>query len=116
MAMRWLKDGKGDLAPVIQNIQHCEEMKQVFQQIKPITKGITGIVISELQVPNPETLTSLAMYDEVFDTPQFQHARPFKVLDDQDKVMSTLIRRNKLHLHQAFDTPFAKKEMQNNIG
>eukprot|EP00957_Ditylum_brightwellii_P204170 15337993-Ditylum_brightwellii.AAC.1 len=37
-------------------------------------------------------------------------------MNDQDEVMSTLIARNKLHLHQAFDTPFAMKEMQNYIG
>eukprot|EP00957_Ditylum_brightwellii_P016778 1262689-Ditylum_brightwellii.AAC.1 len=116
MAKRWLKEGKGDLAAVIQNIQQCEEMTQVFQQMKPITKGIMGGVVSEFLVPNPEALTSLAMYDEVLDTLQFQHAQPFKVLNDQDEVMSALIRRNKLHLHQVFDTPFAKNEMRNHIG
>eukprot|EP00957_Ditylum_brightwellii_P189229 14403521-Ditylum_brightwellii.AAC.1 len=30
--------------------------------------------------------------------------------------MSTLIRRNTLHLHQAFDTPFATPAMQEYIG
>eukprot|EP00957_Ditylum_brightwellii_P116972 8922101-Ditylum_brightwellii.AAC.1 len=64
MAKRQLKDGKGDLAAVIQNIQYCEEMKQAFQQMKPIIKGITGGAVSELLAPNPEALTSLAIYDE----------------------------------------------------
>eukprot|EP00957_Ditylum_brightwellii_P099694 7594558-Ditylum_brightwellii.AAC.1 len=36
-------------------------------------------------------------------------------MDDRDGVMSTLIRRNKLQLHQAFDNPFTKKEMQDYI-
>eukprot|EP00957_Ditylum_brightwellii_P016604 1248190-Ditylum_brightwellii.AAC.1 len=94
MAKCRLKDGKGDLAAVIQNIKHCEEMKQAFQQMKLITKGITGGVDSKLL---------------------FQHAQPFKVLDDQDEVMLTLVRRNKLHLHQAYDNPFAKKDMQDYI-
>eukprot|EP00957_Ditylum_brightwellii_P050154 3802396-Ditylum_brightwellii.AAC.1 len=56
------------------------------------------------------------MYDDVLGTLQFQHAQPFKVLDDQDEMMSALIKRNELHLHQAFDTPFAKKEIQDYIG
>eukprot|EP00957_Ditylum_brightwellii_P201200 15324539-Ditylum_brightwellii.AAC.4 len=30
--------------------------------------------------------------------------------------MSTLVRKNKLHLYQAFDTPSAKPEMQQYIG
>eukprot|EP00957_Ditylum_brightwellii_P022790 1718633-Ditylum_brightwellii.AAC.1 len=88
---RCLKDGKGDMAAVIQNIKHCKEIKKVFQQMKLITKGMTGDVVSELIVPNPEALSSPAMYDEVLDTLHFQHAQPFKVLDDQDEVMSALV-------------------------
>eukprot|EP00957_Ditylum_brightwellii_P137710 10498414-Ditylum_brightwellii.AAC.1 len=65
-------------------------MKQVFQQMKLITKGMTGGV--------------------------FQYAQPFKVLDDQNEVMSVLAQWNKLHLHQAFDTPFAKKKLKDYIG
>eukprot|EP00957_Ditylum_brightwellii_P189136 14396765-Ditylum_brightwellii.AAC.1 len=56
------------------------------------------------------------MYSEVITTLEFERAVPYLTLDDQDEVMSTLIKRNKLHLHQAFDTPFAKKEMQDYIG
>eukprot|EP00957_Ditylum_brightwellii_P028909 2184079-Ditylum_brightwellii.AAC.1 len=36
-------------------------------------------------------------------------------MDDQDEVMSSLIARNKLHLHQVFDAPFATKVIQNYI-
>eukprot|EP00957_Ditylum_brightwellii_P089222 6794607-Ditylum_brightwellii.AAC.1 len=60
-------------------------MKQVLQQMKSITKGITGGTISELLVPNPEALSSSAMYNDVLESLQFQHAQPFKALDDQDK-------------------------------
>eukprot|EP00957_Ditylum_brightwellii_P022825 1721899-Ditylum_brightwellii.AAC.1 len=111
-----LKDGKGDLVAVIQNIKHCDEMKQAFQQMKPITKGIMGGTASELLVPNPEALSSSAMYNEVLESLQFQHAQPFKVLNDQDKVMLALVRRNKLHLHQSFDTPVAKQDLRDYIG
>eukprot|EP00957_Ditylum_brightwellii_P109935 8385589-Ditylum_brightwellii.AAC.1 len=116
MAKKRLKDRKGDLAAVIQNIKHCEEMKQAFQQMKPITKGMTGGVVSKLIVPNPEVLISPAMYNEVLDTLHFQHVQPFEVLDDQDEVMLVLVRRNKLHLHQAFDTPFTKRKLKDYIG
>eukprot|EP00957_Ditylum_brightwellii_P032203 2441527-Ditylum_brightwellii.AAC.1 len=33
-----LKNNKGDLAAAIKNIQHCEELKLAFAQMKPITK------------------------------------------------------------------------------
>eukprot|EP00957_Ditylum_brightwellii_P201201 15324539-Ditylum_brightwellii.AAC.5 len=72
LAKHWLKDGKGYLVAVIQNTQHCTEMKQAFQQMKPITKGITGGVVSELLIPNPEALTSPAMYDDVLEALQCQ--------------------------------------------
>eukprot|EP00957_Ditylum_brightwellii_P153213 11661213-Ditylum_brightwellii.AAC.1 len=116
MVKRRLKDRKGDLAAVIKNIKHCEEMKQDLKQMKPITKGISGRVVKELLVPNSDALSCPATYDEVLESLQFKHAQPLAVLDDQDEVMSALVRRNKLHLHQAYDTPFAQKDMQDYIG
>eukprot|EP00957_Ditylum_brightwellii_P038387 2902009-Ditylum_brightwellii.AAC.1 len=71
MARSRLKGSKGDLAAVIQNIKHFEEMKHAFQQMTPVTKGITGGVVSKLLVPNPELLSSPAMHDEVLDSLQF---------------------------------------------
>eukprot|EP00957_Ditylum_brightwellii_P059336 4504509-Ditylum_brightwellii.AAC.1 len=71
MTKKCLKDRKGDLAAVIQNIKRCKEMKQAFQQMKPITKGFTGGVVSKLIVPNPEALTSPATYKEILDTLNF---------------------------------------------
>eukprot|EP00957_Ditylum_brightwellii_P189869 14454745-Ditylum_brightwellii.AAC.1 len=84
--------------------------------MQPITKGITGSVVSELLVPNPEALTSPAMYGEALTSLNFEHVQPFKMLDDQDENMSTLVNCNNLHIHQAYDTLFAKKEMQDYIG
>eukprot|EP00957_Ditylum_brightwellii_P179333 13661725-Ditylum_brightwellii.AAC.1 len=77
-------------------------MKQAFQQMKLITKRMAGGVVSKLVVPNPEALTSPAMYNEV--------------LDDQDEVMSVWVQQNKLHLRQEFDTPFTKKELKDYVG
>eukprot|EP00957_Ditylum_brightwellii_P087820 6687937-Ditylum_brightwellii.AAC.1 len=42
MAKMRLKDSDRDLAEVIKNIKHCEEMKLSFKQMKPITRGATG--------------------------------------------------------------------------
>eukprot|EP00957_Ditylum_brightwellii_P031866 2416084-Ditylum_brightwellii.AAC.1 len=84
--------------------------------MKPITKGISGGVVKELLVPNPEALSCPAAYDEALESLQFKHAQPLVVLDDQDTVILTLVQRNKLHLHQAYDTPFAQKDMQDCIG
>eukprot|EP00957_Ditylum_brightwellii_P160923 12251830-Ditylum_brightwellii.AAC.1 len=85
MAKRQLKDRKGNLAAVIQNIKHRKEMKEAFKQMKPITKGISGEVVKELLIPNPDALSCPATYDEVLESLQFKHAQPLVVLDDQDE-------------------------------
>eukprot|EP00957_Ditylum_brightwellii_P099504 7579556-Ditylum_brightwellii.AAC.1 len=115
LARHRLKHSTGDLAATIKNIQHCDELKQAFQSMKPITKGITGGVVNELLIPNPEKLSTPVMYPDVINCLDFEHATPFLVMDDQDEIMSTLIKRNKLHLHQSFDTPFATQTMQEYI-
>eukprot|EP00957_Ditylum_brightwellii_P090662 6904945-Ditylum_brightwellii.AAC.1 len=63
VAMR-LKNSNGDLAAVVTNTKHCEEMKLAFKQMKPITKGPMGEVVREIHVPNPTPLKSLALYDQ----------------------------------------------------
>eukprot|EP00957_Ditylum_brightwellii_P191703 14594047-Ditylum_brightwellii.AAC.1 len=45
------------------------------------------------------------MYSKVIDSLKFE--TPWKEIDDQDKVMSCQLLQNKLHLHQAFNTPLA---------
>eukprot|EP00957_Ditylum_brightwellii_P120895 9220547-Ditylum_brightwellii.AAC.1 len=37
-------------------------------------------------------------------------------MDDQDEIMSTLIKQNKLQLHQSFDNPLATQTIQEYIG
>eukprot|EP00957_Ditylum_brightwellii_P058207 4414239-Ditylum_brightwellii.AAC.1 len=37
-------------------------------------------------------------------------------MDNPDEVMDTLIKRNKIHLHQVFGTPFTSKTMHDYIG
>eukprot|EP00957_Ditylum_brightwellii_P186782 14222483-Ditylum_brightwellii.AAC.1 len=59
-----LKSSSGDMAATINNIKHCKELKQAFQNISPIKKGIIGGVVRKQTVPNPEALKSPAMYDK----------------------------------------------------
>eukprot|EP00957_Ditylum_brightwellii_P160351 12206557-Ditylum_brightwellii.AAC.1 len=106
-----LKNTSGDLAATIRNIKHCKELKQAFQNMRAITKGITGGVVSKLLVPNTEAMTSPAMFDKVFATLGFAHTQSFNILDNQDKVLSTLVKQNKLHLHKTFNTPFVGSDM-----
>eukprot|EP00957_Ditylum_brightwellii_P057000 4319649-Ditylum_brightwellii.AAC.1 len=73
-------------------------------------------MVNELLVPNPVSLQSPAIYLEALQMLEFEQTETYKTMGDQDKIMLTLIKRNKLHLHQAFDTPFARKELQDYIG
>eukprot|EP00957_Ditylum_brightwellii_P142885 10887455-Ditylum_brightwellii.AAC.1 len=82
-----MKDGNGDIAAIIRNIKHCEELKQAFSHMKPITKGMTGGGVSEVHIPNPEPISSPAIYDTVINYLAFEHGEPYKGLDDQDEVM-----------------------------
>eukprot|EP00957_Ditylum_brightwellii_P196968 15006192-Ditylum_brightwellii.AAC.1 len=58
---QWLKNSSRDLAAMTRNINHCKELKQAFQNVRSLTKGITGRVVSKLLVPNPEALKSPAV-------------------------------------------------------
>eukprot|EP00957_Ditylum_brightwellii_P065037 4933454-Ditylum_brightwellii.AAC.1 len=91
-------------------------MKLAFCQMQLITKGVIGRVVSKLHVPNPVLLKSPAMYDSVISSLNFLHTKLYVSIEDQDKMMAKLIDYNKLHLQQAFDTPFARPEIQNYIG
>eukprot|EP00957_Ditylum_brightwellii_P025308 1915101-Ditylum_brightwellii.AAC.1 len=37
-------------------------------------------------------------------------------MDDDDRVMSALLKRNKLHLHQAWETPCARRAIKDYLG
>eukprot|EP00957_Ditylum_brightwellii_P058634 4447223-Ditylum_brightwellii.AAC.1 len=54
------------------------------------------------------------MYDGVSVVLEFKPA--WVSIDDEDRVMLTLLRQNKLHLHQAWDTPCAHKEVKQYLG
>eukprot|EP00957_Ditylum_brightwellii_P150216 11438914-Ditylum_brightwellii.AAC.1 len=72
--------------------------------IHPIAKGKEGGAISCIKVPAPTV--SSATYAPVSECLQFKHS--WNIIDDEDEVMSHLLSWNKLHQHQAWDTPCAK--------
>eukprot|EP00957_Ditylum_brightwellii_P187170 14255245-Ditylum_brightwellii.AAC.1 len=81
-----------------------------------ITKGKREGMFRHILIPNPESIKSPALYNEVIKSLKYSQMEPYTVLEDQDEAMQTLIKRDKLHLHQAFDTTFPTEVMQNYIG
>eukprot|EP00957_Ditylum_brightwellii_P105360 8032174-Ditylum_brightwellii.AAC.1 len=77
-----------------------------------IAKGEEGGAISYIKVPAlPE---NSAMYWSVLEMLKFPHA--WNIIDDDDKFMSRLLLCNKLHLHQAWDTPCTRGPIKDYIG
>eukprot|EP00957_Ditylum_brightwellii_P181979 13864007-Ditylum_brightwellii.AAC.1 len=60
-----------DLATIIKNICHREEVKQAFNLICPITKGQQGGVVSFIKALAP--LTSIAMHNGITNSLGFKH-------------------------------------------
>eukprot|EP00957_Ditylum_brightwellii_P110267 8410140-Ditylum_brightwellii.AAC.1 len=103
MAQMQVENKKTDIATIIKNIRHCEEVKSSFRILRSISKGQQGSTVSHILVR--DNLASNSMYDEVSMGLGFQPA--WVPMDDDDRVMSALLMRNKLHLHQAWETPCA---------
>eukprot|EP00957_Ditylum_brightwellii_P096305 7334903-Ditylum_brightwellii.AAC.1 len=92
-----------DIATIIKNIWHCEEIKHSFKISRPISKGAQGGAVSTILVPN--TLQSPCIYDGVVSSLQF--ATGWTSIVDKDEVNARLLLHNKLHLHQVWDMPCA---------
>eukprot|EP00957_Ditylum_brightwellii_P050820 3853217-Ditylum_brightwellii.AAC.1 len=92
-----------EIATIVKNIRHREEDRHSFQLLHPISKGTQGGVVSSIIVP--AELKSLAIYDDVSSSLCF--ASNWISVDNDDEVTAQLILCYKLHLHQAWDTPFA---------
>eukprot|EP00957_Ditylum_brightwellii_P118355 9026530-Ditylum_brightwellii.AAC.1 len=70
-------------------------MKQSFKLLRSISKGNQGGAVSTILVLNESSWVPI---------------------EDNDDVMARLLRRNLLHLHQAWDTPFANGPLKEYIG
>eukprot|EP00957_Ditylum_brightwellii_P104910 7996056-Ditylum_brightwellii.AAC.1 len=101
-----------DIATIVKNIQHREEVKHSFQLLRPISKGTQGGAVSSILVA--AELKSPAIYNDVSSSLCF--ASNWTLIDNDDKVTARLLLHNKLHLHQAWDTPFATRPLNEYIG
>eukprot|EP00957_Ditylum_brightwellii_P020738 1563602-Ditylum_brightwellii.AAC.1 len=105
--------GSPNVQTIVKHICHQEEIKTSFAQMRPITKGVTGGTILILDIP-VDPVTCPSMHSEVAQTLDLQPT--WKTLYDNDNIIEVLIRRNSLHLHQSFDTPFAEGPLKEYIG
>eukprot|EP00957_Ditylum_brightwellii_P082143 6246753-Ditylum_brightwellii.AAC.1 len=80
--------------------------------MRPITKGVTGGMISSLDVPS-DPATCPSMYSEVARTLDLQPT--WKTLHDNDNIMEALLQQTSHHLHQSFDTQFAEGPLKEYI-
>eukprot|EP00957_Ditylum_brightwellii_P119162 9089580-Ditylum_brightwellii.AAC.2 len=101
-----------NIATVIKNLQHCEEVQAAFSLLRCTAKGEVVGSISMLKIPDPIQNNS-ALYPEISSSLQFQP--PWREIDDMDEIMTKLISQNKLHLHQVWETPFAQGPLKDYI-
>eukprot|EP00957_Ditylum_brightwellii_P145528 11080695-Ditylum_brightwellii.AAC.1 len=100
-----------DIETIIKNIRQREEVRNAFRLIRPITKGNQAGSVTTLLVPVP-VITSRA-YDEVTEGLKFKPT--WKEIAEEDDIITRLISRNKLHLHQAWATPMASEPLKEYI-
>ena len=112
MAQMQAKNNNTDIATIIKNIRHCEEVKNSFRILRSISKGQQGGEVSHILVR--DNLANTSMYDEVSTGLGFQPA--WVPMDDNDWVMSALLKRNKLYLHQAWETPCTQGKIKDCLG
>jgi hypothetical protein len=112
MALQQTTNNNSEVATIIKNIRHREEVKTSFRIMKPIAKGSTGGTVSYIKEPIP--ITSPSIYPASFTALGYEPA--YQAVYNDDEVMSKLLRRNKLHLNQAWDTPCAQGPLRDYIG
>eukprot|EP00957_Ditylum_brightwellii_P104328 7946634-Ditylum_brightwellii.AAC.1 len=112
MAQMQAENNNTDIATIVKNIRHREEVKNSFRILCSISKGQQGSKVSHILVR--DNLVNTSMYDEVTTGLGFQPA--WVPMDDNDRVMSALLKRNKLHLHQAWETPCTQGAIKDYLG
>eukprot|EP00957_Ditylum_brightwellii_P097422 7420146-Ditylum_brightwellii.AAC.1 len=96
MATLMTTQNNTDIVTVIKNIQHCEEIKQSFKMLQPISKGAQGNAVSTILVPDT--------------------MRSWTSIVNKDEVIAQLLLCNKLHLHQVWDMPCPYGPLKDYIG
>eukprot|EP00957_Ditylum_brightwellii_P189942 14460475-Ditylum_brightwellii.AAC.1 len=84
--------------------KHREEDCVSLVLLHYAAKGNQAGCISYIESPDP-ICNNTAMYEETITALGFQY--PWKDIDDSNDIMDRLLTCNKLHLHQAWETPFA---------
>eukprot|EP00957_Ditylum_brightwellii_P067832 5148728-Ditylum_brightwellii.AAC.1 len=98
-------------AITIKNIRHRKEVKAFFRMVHPISKGRVGSLVSFVKELMP--VENSAVYMETLSHLGIQCA--YKVINDEDEVMSKLLLRSKQDLDKAVETPAAKRPLQDYI-
>eukprot|EP00957_Ditylum_brightwellii_P043156 3270377-Ditylum_brightwellii.AAC.1 len=112
MATLLINQQNTDIATIVKNIRHCEEVRHSFQLLCPISKGTQGGAVLSILVP--VELQSSALYDDILSSLRFASKRIS--VEDDDEVTARLLLCNKLHLHQVWDTLFANGPLKEYIG
>eukprot|EP00957_Ditylum_brightwellii_P118075 9004856-Ditylum_brightwellii.AAC.1 len=81
MARLQILNTNNNIATIIKNIQHREEVKASFKMIRPIVKKEQGGAVSHIKVPAP--LESSATYAPALENLQIQHA--WHIIDDENE-------------------------------
>eukprot|EP00957_Ditylum_brightwellii_P134194 10231143-Ditylum_brightwellii.AAC.1 len=96
MAMYQINHNNTDIATIIKNICHREEIKTSVCLMKPIAKGEIGGTVSYIKESIP--IESPLVYPTILPCLGFKPV--CKDIYDNDEVMSKLLHHNKLHLNQ----------------
>eukprot|EP00957_Ditylum_brightwellii_P112717 8592373-Ditylum_brightwellii.AAC.1 len=86
MAQFQIMHNNTDIAPIIKNMHHHEEVKQLFNIMRPISKGQQGGAVSYDLAP--DELESMTIYVDVFPGLAFKSA--WIPIDDQDQSCTGL--------------------------
>eukprot|EP00957_Ditylum_brightwellii_P183070 13944483-Ditylum_brightwellii.AAC.1 len=105
-------NNKSDIATIIENIRHHEEVKSSFQLMCPIAKGEVGGTVSDMRESVPVKIPSV--YPKTLSVLGYDHV--CRDIYDDDEVMSKSLICNKLHLNQAWDTLCAQGPLWDYIG
>eukprot|EP00957_Ditylum_brightwellii_P066120 5015893-Ditylum_brightwellii.AAC.1 len=69
MATLLTNQQNNNIATIVKNIRHHEEVRHSFQLLRPISKGTQGGAVSSILVP--EELQSPTIYDDVSSSLRF---------------------------------------------
>eukprot|EP00957_Ditylum_brightwellii_P048955 3714846-Ditylum_brightwellii.AAC.1 len=85
MAQLYITNNNTNIAAIIKNIKHREEICGAFASLRYAAKGNQAGCISYITIPDPNQ-NNAAMYEETITALGFQ--RPWKDVDDSNDIMN----------------------------